>query len=174
MTFGLYLPYWFYACNKELYDQFELADDRRDLGFGWLLYGYVAIKPLLFVYEYIFVANVAHVRHRLGFNRSFPPGLFIGLGIAAMIFQVALLFGAYFLFLGTVADVDEGASEEETMNALFEGASAAVPLFLAGVFIPLAVRLTMIGLVQAQMNAAWSVFDQRVADWTTAHESETP
>lgn len=164
VTFGLYLPYWYYASHRELFDQFELEEDRKETGFIWLLYGHVVLRPLIFVYEWIFVSNLQHIRQRMGFGRSISPGAVISMTIGAMVLGVMLLFGAYAVLLVNMPDGDGNLSDDQVSDATLEAIGAAAPLFLAALILPMALRLLAYALVQAQVNQVWRAFDARIAE----------
>lgn len=164
VTFGLYLPYWYYATHRELYDQFELEQDRKEAGFIWLLYGHVVLRPLVFVYEWIMVSNLLHVRQRMGFRKSVGPGAVISVTIGAMVLGVVLLFVGYGVLLVNMPDPADNLSNDEEADQTLEALAKAIPLFLAALLVPLLMRLVIYAVVQSQFNQVWRAFDARITE----------
>lgn len=164
VTFGLYLPYWYYATHRELFDQFELEQDRKESGFIWLLYGHVVLRPLVFVYEWIMVSNLVHVRQRMGFRKSIGPGAVISVTIGAMVLGVVFLFVGYGVLIVNMPDQDADLTAEEETDQLLEALAKAIPVFLAGVLVPIVMRLTIYAVVQSQFNQVWRAFDARITE----------
>lgn len=171
VTFGLYLPYWYYATHKELYDQFELESDRKEMGFIWLLYGHVVLKPLVFVYEWIMVSNLVHVRQRMGFAKSIRPGAVIGMTISAMVLGVVLLFAGYAVLLVEMPNPEDNLTTDEEADQLLEAISKAAPLLIASLLVPMGIRLAAFSLVQSQMNQVWQAFDARIEELSPTVDS---
>ena len=159
VTFGLYGIYWHYKVQNELYKQFELYQEPRDEGVVWLLYGYVVFRPLLWVFLYILVDNVQHVRARFGMPVRPGPARVVSLAIVGAILGYA---GIGMLYAGAVLGFSEtppeGMDREEAASLAAFLAGAGVLLLLGGA---LMLVLAYAPLQQA-INQVWRAFDDRM------------
>lgn len=171
VTFGVYFIYWHYKAHVEVFKQFELDREGRDEGIVWMILGYVLFQPLLWVYQYIFVKNIAYVRERLGLGGGITPGRFLGMtipgGIVMAIGFFMTLFGALML-ASEAGDVDD---PEALTPAEADDARA-----LGGILLPIGLVLALGGIalvlvpyfqLQRDINAVWRAYDQRMRSLTT-------
>lgn len=160
LTFGLYGIYWHYKVQNELYKQFELYQEPRDEGVVWLLYGYVVFRPLLWVFVYILVDNVQHVRARFGMPGTPTPARVVTLAVLGAIVGYA---GLGFLYAGAVLGLDPVPPDDMSRE---EAASLATLLTgLAVLFLLTGALLLVLAYAPLQhaVNQVWRAFDDRMA-----------
>ena len=154
VTFGIYAVYWNYRAHSELYRQFELAREGRDEGMVWYVLG-LTLPPFLIPYFWVFAANVAYVRERIGLTRRMTPGRFVllaGLGVGAIAAGIILVQAAY---LAT----GESADDPEASTPLVD--NAVVILVLLALVAAVLVGLAYRGL-QRDINELWDAYDARI------------
>lgn len=166
VTFSYYGAYWHYKTHKELYDQFELQRERKQDGFLWVLFGYAMFRPLLWVYQWILISNLRHVRERLGFSRTISVGSFLSLTIGGSVIILAGLF-ASLLVTGEV-DEDQPADEQ------FVDAAAGMGVLLLFAIGGAAMQITAFALLQRDVNQVWSAYDRRMEELMPATPPPAP
>ncbi len=153
-TFGLYGLYWHYKAHHEVFRQFELDLEERNMGLVWLLLDR-AFFPLRWIYQYGFVDNLSHVRQRMGLPPGIRPSSFLWLAIP----------GSTLSYMATVLAVFGLGGPYAQMMALIAlgcfalGASLSVPAFW---------------LLQSSLNEAWLAFDHRMDEIMPRSEAWRP
>jgi len=155
VTFNVYSYFWDYKAHREVFDQFELGrEGRGDAGFWYFLS--TALPVLRFPYYYAAVANVQHVRLRLGLRPGITPGAFLGLTIPAVsLLLIGYLVGSI-LIVGGDADMDV-LRIGWGIGVLFAGLAAYAVLETIAY-----VRL------QRDINGVWDAYDRRRAQLMAA------
>lgn len=153
VTLGVYAVFWNYKAHNELYRQFELNRENRDEGMVWYVLGLI-LFPFLLAYLWVFAANVAYLRERIGLRQATTPGRLVtilGLGVGALAAGIILV---------EVAFRTAGLESEAMSNAVGTFALLAV----------VAVVLLALGYYQLQrdINEVWSAFDTRMG-YLTLH-----
>lgn len=156
-TVGLYALYWNYKAHDEVYRQFELDDEGRDEGVLWYVLGVVLFAPL-FVYMWVFAANVAHVRARMGLPRGATPRAFV---TTTALGFVAYFAGAIWLTAALLA-LPADATDEQ----IAEAAGPRMPAFLLGALAFVVLVPAAYLRLQRDLNGLWAAYDRRAAELT--------
>lgn len=156
-TLGLYGIYWHYKVQNELYKQFELHREQRDEGALWLLYGRTVFRPLFWVFLFVFVDNLHHVRARFGLQERPRTGYVLTFSIIGTIcayLGLGLLYFAFYLAFGEDPNmsVDEVRALATGIFLLSALALALGGALLAMVYAPL----------QKAVNEVWQAYDARM------------
>lgn len=154
VTFGVYAVFWNYRAHNELYKQFELQREGRDEGMVWYVLG-IVLPPFLIPYFWIFAANVAYLRERIGLRRAMTPGRFVtlaGSGVGAFALGIIILQAA-------VVAVGENATEEETTAAVGQ----AGPVFLGLALLAAVLVAAAYHGLQRDINELWDAYDARMS-----------
>lgn len=160
LTFGLYVPFWYYATHKELAAQFELEEEQRDIGFGWLLYGAFLVRPLTLVYDWIFSGNIRFIEERFGL-RALRPGSILAITTSAFLAGFTLLIVAIVVMQTPLLELPENATEEQEADALTDGLVNAIPYLALSYVVPFFIRMIAFVRIQLHINQIWTQFDAR-------------
>jgi hypothetical protein len=149
-TFNVYSYFWDYKAHREVFDQFELGrEGRGDAGYWYFLS--TALPVLRFPYYYSAVANVQHIRQRLGLPKGITPAGFLGLTIPA----VTLLLIGY--FVGTYLIVVGIDGEDDGL------VGAGLGVLLGGLAVYVALETVAYVRLQTDINGVWDAYDRRRA-----------
>lgn len=157
VTLGVYAVYWNYKAHNELYRQFELNRENRDEGMVWYVLGLI-LFPFLLAYLWVFGANVAYLRQRIGLRQATTAGrltALLGTGIGALAVGLILVEVAF----QATGDL-ESEAVQNAFGTLLVLAIAALVLLAIGYF-----RL------QRDINELWDAYDARMG-WLALHPEE--
>lgn len=147
-TFNVYSYFWDYKAHREVFDQFELGRDGRSDGGFWYFLS-TALPVLRFPYYYAAVANVQHVRLRLGLRQGIGPGVFLAFTIPAVTaLLIGYFAGSYLVFAGD-------AERDVTLIAW------GIAAILAGLALYTLLETIAYVRLQRDINGVWGAYDAR-------------